>query len=87
MTLARPGGATADVVLGYPGGTQQRLQVKPAGTPVLRKLRFPPGRSAIEIDTAAAPVPEGDSPGFVQVGGFQLMPSEALEATGFNALD
>jgi hypothetical protein len=84
MTLARSGGATAEVLLGYPGGERQRIQVKPAGTPVLRRLRVPPGTSAIEIDTAGASIPEGNSPGYVQVGGFQLMPSEALEVTGFN---
>jgi hypothetical protein len=84
-TLARPGGSPADVVLSYPDGSRQRVQVTPEGTPLLRKLRFPPGRSTIEIDTTAPAVAQAaglESPGFVQLEAFQLTPSEVLEITG-----
>jgi hypothetical protein len=83
MTLARPAGTPANVRLRYPGGQQERLQVNAERTRVLRQLSFPPGNSAIEVDTLSAPVSSGvgeATPGYVQVEAFQLTPLEAREA-------
>jgi phosphoglycerol transferase len=85
MTLARPSGAAAGVVLRLPGGVERRIQVQPQGTPVVvAGLRFPPGKSTIEIDTAAPPVAKGvgsDVAGYLQLQGFRLIPREAVAAT------
>lgn len=85
-TLGRPGGSPADVAVTYPDGERQTVLAKPEGTLVVRKLTVPPGRSAIEIDAGVAtPVAEAagsDSPGFVQLGEFRLVPWEAFVVAG-----
>jgi hypothetical protein len=74
VVLARPGGEAATTTLRYPDGSSQRVRVKPEGTPVLRRLRFPPGESSLQIATPAPPVPEG----VVKLTGLALLPEPAL---------
>jgi phosphoglycerol transferase len=85
VRLSRPGAAPADVDLRYPDGQTQRVRVTSGGPLVERRLRVPAGESAIEIETAAVPLAQAagaNSPGFVQLTDFQLIPLEARDLSG-----
>jgi hypothetical protein len=85
VKLSRPGAAPADVVLRYPDGQTQHVWVTPEGKQIEHSVRVPAGESAIEIETAAVPLATAagaNSPGFVQLTDFQLIPSEARELSG-----
>jgi hypothetical protein len=72
------------VVLGYPDGTSQQVHVKPEGTPVLRRLRFPPGESSIRVASPASPVAAGggtQGSRLVKLTGLALIPESVLRVT------
>jgi phosphoglycerol transferase len=76
VRVSRSGGEPAPVVISYPDGTSQPLQVGPEGLDLKRSLAFPPGESTIGIrtDAPAIAAPRGVTTGYVKLSGWRLTP-------------
>ena len=77
VRLARTGGDPATVIVTYPDGSSERVQVPPEGTDVERTVRFDPGDSTIRVVTEAPAISaaEGVPTGYVQLIGWRLTPA------------